>query len=180
MQDYDEVLSAGWEERYLDFLARNEVREAIASEDGDAFFKDYPRVINEWAPFIGSPPRARASRIALVSSAGLYLPGQEPFHWQGLFGDSSCRRLPLAPLDSFEIAQGHYDEGPARIDQNVLWPAERLHELVRAGEIGSLAPTGYSIDGYCTDALALLRGAGEEIYESMRAEGVQIALLVPV
>ncbi len=180
MDDYPGVLPADWQERYEEFLGRPLVRDAIASDCADAFFKEYPRVMNGPPPFIDDPPPVKRSRVALVSTAGIHLPGMAPFRSQGLLGDTGMRRLALQPLGDFWISHGHYDEGPVRSDQNVLWPAERLQELVGAGEIGSLAQHGYSIDGYCTDAMGLIRLAGEGIWRGMRSEGVEIALLVPV
>ena len=180
MDDYREVLPEDWQGRYQEFLAQPELRQAIATGDSDLFFKTYPRVVNGPPPFVTPPPVPSDSRVGLVSTAGIYLPGQAPFRWQGLFGDTSVRTLPLRPLDGYSIAHGHYDEGPVRQDQNVLWPAALLAELVRLGEIGSIAATGYAIDGYCTDAIGLVREAGEAIYAGMRDEGVDIALIVPV
>lgn len=180
MEEYAGVLPPGWQDRYQEFLGRPQVRQAIACDCADGFFKEYPRVVNALPPFIDEPPPLQRSRVALVSTAGIHLPGMAPFRSKGLFGDTGMRRLALQPLGDFLIAHGHYDEGPVRSDQNVLWPAERLQELAGAGEIGSLAQYGYSIDGYCTDATGLVRLAGEGIWRGMRSEGVEVALLVPV
>ncbi len=180
MDDHREVLPQDWEQRYRAFLAQPEVQAAIATEDSDLFFKSYPRVVNGPPPFVDPPPVPAQSRVGLVSTAGFYPPDAAPFRWRGLCGDTGMRALPLATDARFSIAHGHYDEGPVRRDPNVLWPAARLAELRELGEIGSLAATGYAIDGYCTDAIGLVREAGEAIWSGLRAEGVDIALIVPV
>ena len=178
MGDYSQVLPLDWEERYQSFLAQPEVLAAMASSDSDRLFKAYPRVVNGQPPLVEEPPAPAAGRVALVSTAGIHLPDMAPFRWQGLFGDTDVRRLPLGPLKQFAIAHGHYDEGPVRLDQNVLWPARRLQDLAVAGEIGALADTGYTVDGY--DAIGLVQQAGEQIVQGMQAEGADIALIVPV
>ena len=48
------------------------------------------------------------------------------------------------------------------------------------GEIGALAPTHYSVMGYNTDPTELVCTSAPRIAESMQAEGVDVAFLVPV
>jgi len=59
-------------------------------------------------------------------------------------------------------------------------PLQRFQELEQSGEIGSLAPTCYSIMGFNTDPTEPVCDSAPKIAEAMRDEEVDAALLVPV
>ena len=74
----------------------------------------------------------------------------------------------------------HIDTTYAKRDLNVVLPLQRLAELVAAGEVGSMAPTHYSVMGYQLDATAQMTESAPAIAASMRAEDVTGAVLAPV
>jgi hypothetical protein len=130
-----------------------------------------------WTPFAGT---LAASRVSVVVTAGLYLDGQEPFDVDAADGDPTFRELPsdLAWKD-LRIAHPHFSHRRFREDPNVILPLDRLRELVAAGVLGGLAPRFFSF-GFG----GLIRGAGEspyrrEVARRMRADGADLALLVP-
>lgn len=82
-------------------------------------------------------------RVALVSTAGVYAVGQEPFDPDN---DVSIRVVPAeARTDTLRVSHGHYDHAAADRDPNVVFPVDRLRELVQAGEIKELAPGAISM-----------------------------------
>jgi len=137
-----------------------------------------------WTPV--TKPLA-ASRVALLSTAGLSMRGDTPFDMEGerkrpTWGDPSWRRLRAdATSATIEANHLHIDTSYIERDLNVALPLDRLRELVAAGEVGSLAPTHYSIMGYQgSDTTVLETRSAPEIAAAMRSEGVDLALLAPV
>jgi D-proline reductase (dithiol) PrdB len=63
----------------------------------------------------------------------------------------------------------------------VALPVDRLHALARAGMIGSVADTHYSIMGYQgSDTTALVEKSAPEIAASLGKEEVDLVVLAPV
>ena len=60
-----------------------------------------------------------------------------------------------------------------------LLPIDRLTELENAGEIGSSAPSHYSIMGYNMQPLVLLKETVPAIVRNLRDEAVDVVVLVP-
>jgi D-proline reductase (dithiol) PrdB len=82
-------------------------------------------------------------RVAVVTTAGVYATGQEPFDPEN---DLSIRVIPSdARVDTLRLSHGHYDHAAADRDPNVVLPLDRLRELVKAGEIKELAPGAVSM-----------------------------------
>jgi D-proline reductase (dithiol) PrdB len=123
------------------------------------------------------------ARLALVTSAGLTAPGDTPFDPKIKGGDSSYRWLP-ADVDPRLLVESHRSEswdheGFAR-DPNVACPIERLRELDTAGVIGEINRRHASIMGSVTAPGRLIRDTAPAIAEALVADGVDVALLVPV
>ena len=133
-----------------------------------------------WAPLCGP---VRQARIALVTTSGLYRPGtDEPFRKER-GGDCSFRVIPDdVALESLALGQTStaFDRGPVESDRNVALPLERLHELVRRGDVGSSAPRHLSFNGSITAPGRLVRESAPEAASLLREDGVEGALLVPV
>ena len=64
-------------------------------------------------------------------------------------------------------------------DVNISYPIDRLRELVTRGELGALAPNGYSFMGAQRDLTRIANETGPEVAARLRAEGVDVALLTP-
>jgi D-proline reductase (dithiol) PrdB len=133
-----------------------------------------------WTPL--ARPLAE-SRLALVSSAGFLLPGQEPFaaHLSG--GDGSFREIP-SDVDVASLRDAHRSEsfdhrGMVR-DPNLAFPIDRVRELAAAGRIGSVAPRHLSFMGSITAPGRLVRDHAPAAARRLREDGVDVALLVPV
>ena len=134
-------------------------------------------------------PRARLAkpvdrcRVALVSSAGLVAPGDEPFDVTFKGGDFSYRSIAAASevqsLEEFHKSSA-FDHGGIEADRNVGLPLDRLHELRATGEIGEVAPRHISLMGSVTAPGRLVKKTLPEVGELLVGDGVDVALLVPV
>jgi D-proline reductase (dithiol) PrdB len=136
-------------------------------------------------PVPGSAPKGplSATRLALVTSAGLYRAGIDPPFQRIRGGDVSFRVIPNdVAVASLSIGQTSdaFDRAPVETDRNIALPLDRLHELVRAGEVGSAAPRHLSFNGSITAPGRLVAETAPEAAELLRADGTDAALLVPV
>lgn len=147
------------------------------------FLRGYP-----WrriAPVPWSAPRAPISecRLALVSSAGFTVAGQEPFDPEQRGGDVSYREIPDdTPVAS--LIDSHrselFDHTAMRRDPNLALPIDRVRELAERRQIGSVNRRHLSFMGSITAPGRLLKRTAPAAAEILAADGVDIALLVPV
>ncbi len=159
-----------------------EAEALIAQHQFAQAFRTYPwPAFREapWAP-VGKP--VARSAVAVVTTGGLYRPGADPaFDADALEGDWGYRALPRdVDLSDLAIAHPHFSHEAAEADMNTIFPLDRLAELEAAGVIGRLAPTHYSTMGYVTRADHLAAETAPAIASRMKAEGVDLALVVPV
>lgn len=147
---------------------------------GEENWKIYNRPTNTTAPS-GPGVDLSQSRLAFVTSAGGYLPGQqEPFDAADVLGDYSIRTFPAStPLDALAFAHDHYDHTFVDQDPQVLLPLRHLEDMVAEGLIGELAPTVVSFMGYQPDVTRVLDELISAIREAVAAQSAQAALLVP-
>lgn len=147
------------------------------------FLRAYPwRRIDPvpWTPL--RAPLAQA-RLALVSSAGLVLPGQPPFDDSIVGGDPSVREIPSdARVES--LIDTHrsksYDHAGVRADPNLAFPLDRVRELAALDRIGEVNRRHVSFMGSITVAGRVLRRTAPETAGLLAADRVDVALLVPV
>jgi D-proline reductase (dithiol) PrdB len=122
-------------------------------------------------------------RLGLVSTAGLTLEGQEPFDESVKGGDSSYREVPWNS-DVRRLMENHrsesWDHRGVEQDPNVAFPLDRMRELLEQGRIGSLAERYLTFMGSVTATGRMVRDVLPEMREHFVAQGVDIALLVPV
>jgi len=127
-------------------------------------------------PWVSGPPLAQR-RVAIVSSAGLVVRGEDPFRGR----DADYRVIPAA-TGSDELLISHisinFDRTGFQEDWNVVFPLDRLNELAAEGAIGSVAATHYSFMG--------ATGPGEmepyarELAGRLKQDRVNAVLLSPV
>ncbi len=137
-----------------------------------------------WTPV--SKPLAE-SKVALLSTAGLSMKGDEPFDMEmerrnPMRGDPSWRQLAFdVAATDIEANHLHIDTGYLLRDLNVALPTERLAELVAQGVVGSVADHHYSTMGYQgNDTSELEQVSAPAIAEAMKSDSVDLALLAPV
>lgn len=147
------------------------------------FLRAYPwRKIDPvpWAPL--RRPLAQAN-IALVSTAGLVLPGQPAFDEDVRGGDWSYREIPSdadvrSMIDTHR--SGTYDHSGVRSDPNLGFPLERLHELAASGVIGSVNRRHYSLMGSITAPGRLRAESAPAVAHALAEDRVEAVLLVPI
>jgi D-proline reductase (dithiol) PrdB len=147
------------------------------------FVRTYPwRRIDPvpWTPL--AKPLAEC-RLALVSSAALVLPGQEPFDDAVRGGDFSYREIP-ADADVGSLVETHrsksFDHAGVARDANVAFPLDRVRELAAAGRIAAVNRRHLSFMGSITAPGRLVRTTAPEAARLLVADRVDVALLVPV
>ena len=117
------------------------------------------------------------SRVAIVTTAGVHLPGDKPF----VAGDPTYRMIPSA-TDGADLLQSHtslgFDRTGIMADPNVVYPIDRLRELVAEGKIGELAPRFYSFMGAQRDVTPI-KAMAAEVAAHLLADGVDVVLLTP-
>ena len=121
------------------------------------------------------------SNVALVASGGAYTKGQIAFHWED---DTGIRLIPSTePASDVRVTHFAYDLEPAREDPNIVFPTDRLNELVAEKTIGSLATNSVA----CMGGIYSTRRAEEELaplilesISNMPVSPVDLVLLVPV
>lgn len=124
-----------------------------------------------------------ASRVALVTSAGLVAAGETPFDLDLEGGDCSFRTLAgNAVLETLTMhhRSDAYDPAPIAGDPNVAFPLDRLRALAADGVIGAVAPRHLSFMGSITMPGQLSAKFAPAAAEVLAGDGVDIALLVPV
>jgi D-proline reductase (dithiol) PrdB len=116
-------------------------------------------------------------RVAIISTAGLHRRGDRPFQ----LGEGSYRLIP-AETAARELVMSHvsvnFDRTGFQQDHNVVFPLDRLRELVAEGTVGSMAAVHYSFMGAFAPEAA--EPHAKHLAGLLKADQVDAALLVPV
>lgn len=136
-----------------------------------------------WAP-VRKP--LSQSRVSVVSTAGLNMKGDTPFDMdterkRPTWGDPTWRRLAQdVTTETIEANHLHIETSHLYADLDVCFPVPLLRELEAEGVVGEVAPSHYSIMGFQGPDLRRIKPSCVAIADAMVAEGVELALLVPV
>lgn len=116
-------------------------------------------------------------RVAIVSSAGLFRRGENPFRGR----DADYRVIP-ADTKAEDLLTSHisvnFDRTGLQEDWNVAFPLDRLKELAGKGAIGSVAANHYSFMG-ASEPLEMEPHA-RELAGRLKQDKVDAVLLAPV
>jgi len=137
-----------------------------------------PVTVNDETPFTWPVKPLEHARLALVTTAGLHLRDDRPFEeW-----DPTFRAIP-ADVRHADLLQSHtsigFDRTLAVRDVNVVFPIDRLRELVSRGVIGELGPTFYSFLGAQKEPERIRDETAPVVAERLRDEQVDLVLLTP-
>jgi D-proline reductase (dithiol) PrdB len=128
-------------------------------------------------PFVRPARPLAESRIALVTTGGVHLPGQPRFDIDDPAGDCSYREIPTDAEDlTWTHAYHRPDEGS---DLDAVFPLWTLKELALAGEIGGLNHRHFSFMGAIHDTLPLAERTAPEVAGKLARDGVDAVLLTP-
>ena len=123
------------------------------------------------------PTTLSNARVAIVSTAGVHRREDPVF-----FGGATDYRIIPGEFRSEDLVMSHlsanFDRSGFQQDAELIFPLGHLHALVAEGQIGSVADWHYSFMG-ATDPVGMVE-SGHEVGRLLRADGVDVALLVPI
>ena len=121
------------------------------------------------------PKEASSRRVSIVSSAAISKRGDKPFSWL-------ANNHRVIEKDNLDLVMTHvaveYDRTAWQQDINTILPIDRLEEMAKDGEIGSVSNEHYSFIG-SSDPIKMERSA-KEVAERMKDDAVDTVFLVPV
>jgi D-proline reductase (dithiol) PrdB len=137
-----------------------------------------------WAPF---EKRLQESRIALLTSAGLYLKTTQPSfdvereRSNPEWGDPTWRSIPAGVhVADLGVAHLHINDEDLLTDPEIALPAHLLDELVIDRVVGSAATEHISVMGYQERGLEGWRDkTAGEVTARLREQGVDGLILAP-
>jgi len=114
----------------------------------------------ETRPWVTGPP-LNERRAAIITTAGVHLPGDRPFQ----FRQHDTYRVIPGSVKANDLVMSHaepsFDRTAFQRDGNMVFPIDRLREMVADGIIGSVADFHYSFGAPMPDDE--LEIAGREI-----------------
>ena len=121
------------------------------------------------------PKDASSRRVSIVSSAAISKRGDKPFSWL-------ANNHRVIEKDNLDLVMTHvaveYDRTAWQQDINTILPIDRLEEMAKNNEIGSVSNEHYSFIG-SSDPIKMERSA-KEVAERMKDDSVDTVFLVPV
>ncbi|MEZ5428281.1 MAG: glycine/sarcosine/betaine reductase selenoprotein B family protein [Pyrinomonadaceae bacterium] len=142
--------------------------------------KNYPFVKNEDAPFSPARRSLPMLNLALISSAGAYIDGTDPFDTDARDGDPKFREIPVeVEAEDLLYAARGYDPAAVKEDRNAQIPVDRLLEYEANGVIGRLNHVWWSLMGHIPNARLVAEETAPRITERLARYEVQAALLIP-
>ncbi|MDH3540291.1 MAG: glycine/betaine/sarcosine/D-proline family reductase selenoprotein B [Acidimicrobiia bacterium] len=146
-------------------------------------------------PFVDPAKPLSESRVALFSSSGHFVAGDDPEPFgvndmtqeeaeerimEFLVSRPTLSRIPIGTVHAdLRVRHGGYDITSAAADPGVTFPVAVLRELDAEGIIGELHADAFSFPG-ATAQKRLINESGPEWAQLLADEGVDLVLLVPV
>jgi len=152
-----------------------------------AYYQNLPAQREDPVPWTPLAKPLNRCRLALVTTAGIYVQGREPpfdterEEREPAWGDPSYRTIPRdTSQDKIRACHLHINNRDLLADVNIVLPLDRFRELEEAGEIGSLAPTHYSFMGFQMNTTEWRERYAPEVAERLQREEVDAVFLTPV
>jgi hypothetical protein len=147
---------------------------------GDEKLAGYPFIDNIHAPFTPVKRALPMMNLALISSAGAYIDGTEPFDLNAKGGDHDIREIPIEveAVDLRYAAKG-YDPTAVEQDRNSQIPIDRLLEYQANAVLGRLNETWFSLSPYIPNAAMVAGDMAPRLADRLKRYEVQAALLIP-
>jgi len=141
---------------------------------------NYPWVENIHSPFTPARRALPMLNLALISSAGAYIDGMEPFDTDARDGDLDYLEIPVeVEASDLRYATKGYDAKAIREDRNAQVPIDRLLEYQSNAVIGSLNNVWWSVSSYIPNASRVADELGPKLADRLQRYEVQAALLIP-
>lgn len=155
-------------------------------------FTAFPSLAEQWGKALelhgGEIPWAKPEKplreavLALVTTGGIHLTSQTPFNMADPKGDPTFREVPVdSPRGLLAITHDYYDHRDAEKDLNLVFPVDRLKEMVDAGALGKLHQQALSFMGHIDGPhiMTLQEKSAPEVARKLADAKVDYALLVP-
>ena len=140
----------------------------------------YPFITNVHAPFTPVRRALPMLNLALISSAGAYIDGTEPFDLDSRDGDMNFREIPVeVDASDFRYAVKGYDPNAVIEDRNSQIPIDRLLEYQSNAVIGKLNNVWWSLSSWIPNARRVADELAPKIAERLHRYEIQAALLIP-
>ena len=140
----------------------------------------YPWVENVHSPFTPVRRALPMLNLALISSAGAYIDGTEPFDTESRDGDLDFREIPVEVDEGdFRYAAKGYDPTAVKQDRNSQIPIDRLSEYEANAVIGGLNNVWWSVSSYIPNAQRVAEELGPKLADRLHRYEIQGALLIP-
>ncbi len=152
----------------------------FATWKGDEKLEGYPFIENKHTPFTPVRRALPMLNLALISSAGAYIDGMDPFDTDSRDGDANFREIPveIEATDLCYSAKG-YDVGAVRKDRNAQIPIDRLREYEENSVIGKLNSVWWSISSYIPNAQMVAEDLAPKLSERLARYEINAAILIP-
>lgn len=147
------------------------------------FIERYPFPLLSEPPLVVPKKALGEARLLLVTTAGLHVKTDQGFSDDFNASDCSYRAIPKwARMENLSISHtsADFDRSGITCDLNVVFPVDRIEEMVGSGELGSIADYHYSFMGSLPRTGRLRKETAPAMAELSLAEGVDIAILTPV
>lgn len=140
----------------------------------------YRFVENLYSPFAPVRRALPMMNLALISSAGGYIEGTQPFNVAERDGDIEFREIPneVEAADLRFSAKG-YDAGAVTTDRNAQIPIDRLLEYQQNSVIGHLNEVWWSLSSHIPNAIRVAEEIVPRLVERLKRYEVHGALLIP-
>lgn len=150
-----------------------------------AYYSDMDLPVQDPIPWSSPEAPVTASRVALVTTAGVHLRSDAAFDLdrerkEPTWGDPSYRVLPRDVTgEDVAFSHLHYDSSDAQSDLDVLFPVPLLRKLEGEGRVGTVADHHYSFMGFQLDPSELLDRHLPEVISRLKDEAVDAVILTP-
>lgn len=171
------------EEKLQAWIDNPTVNAALQARTWKDAFAHYPYLeIPETPPFARVKKPLRDATIAVITSGGLYIEGeQKPFQAADVYGDPDIRLIPdETPYQRLRIAHDHYDHTVPEQDLHTIDPVDHLKTLQREGLIGEVYSPQISFQGYIPVWTRVFKQLIPAVLNQLRDKPIDGVLLVPV
>ncbi len=140
----------------------------------------YPFITNIHAPFTPVRRALPMLNLALISSAGAYIDGTDPFDLTSRDGDINFREIPVeVEAADLRYAAKGYDPWAVNEDRNTQIPIDRLTEYQANAVIGQLNSVWWSVSSWIPNARLVADELAPRLAERLHRYEIQAALLIP-
>ncbi len=160
--------------------SKNDFANRFSRWKANTALANYPWVENVHSPFTPVRRALPMLNLALISSAGAYIDGMDPFDIESRDGDMNFVELPVeVESGDLRYAARGYDPAAVIEDRNSQIPIDRLTEYQENAVIGGLNNVWWSVSSHIPNAQRVAGELGPKIAERLKRYNIQAALLIP-